>query len=104
MLLQGQQMTPVPSHQVVSESLHSALQDAVVRVAALEHLREPAGFDDDGSISQHTESLGRAFLCPFELAHKHPGNLFRDERGQAQIKPPPEVLTSSVYCIGYGGG
>ena len=48
MLPKGQQMPPVAGDHVVGGSLHSALQDAVVGVAALDRLREPPPRINDG--------------------------------------------------------
>ena len=67
MLLKGQQMPPVAGHQVVGGSLHSAVQDAVVGMTALDHLREPTGFNDGGGVLNGLECLGRAFLVPVKL-------------------------------------
>ncbi len=83
-------MPSVAGDQVVGGSLHSALHDAVVGMAALNHVLEPTRLNDDCGVPQCPESLGRPFLGPTELAYKNPGNFLKNEGRQAQLETSPE--------------
>ncbi len=66
-------MPPVAGNQIVGGGFHRTLQDTVVRFVGGNHVREPPGFNDTGSLFQGTTSLGYAvFIPPNALARCSP--------------------------------